>query len=721
MIKNYGLDGDGQILHDGYTNLRNNLLTLDRGPEGDSHSIVVDCGNSAGHTGDSETRATDRADTGKERNDALGSFAWFLLMLLFLVALALVLVGVAAALGILAAGTTGAVIVVVAAVLLIANIPETENHLLGINTTKYMNNQLILKDLGNDLTLTAPYISDQIALKKWLLNRMQQFMRDDFVEYNARPYQRHAIESIRNIFDFAGDPGRPDLPDNDLRNAAHLVLDYTAAKFAVGNSQSRRIVPYRRHRSDFAEVVDGDEKNWNGLLDLASSADHQIGLGLLYSGQTQQLPLGQASRNFAEEVINAATSSYVPEPTILDLAIVKNVPIYQRIHHATEEIYSSNAGYLISAGGLATGLAYPVTGISFIDGLFASIGDWGSGVPTTLFLGAPTGPDLGFLGDPPLPTDDQPTKDQRDIFTAQQKLAGQGRAPPLSGQTWLDSSVHGVYARYLDEMMPGAALRSTIGELVRIKGKYQVDYDGSTKEPTYDNNLCVWDGFACGTNIELGSLANDCSPVSSPPWLFIDTANCLVRNWLGPTATQPAPFKSTAPRTFIAVFEKDCPGNQKCTNYGFFEVIDAEQYRSISGAAPDEDIFVKFENQITQGNVSLVSMPAGPGMVNDYHSARGQTVQFSCWGHESGGDLWGIYRVDGVRTHDLGDWPFAGGEWSGANSMLRAEVRTPMTASGGGLVQVTSPRLTAASDNSNPRVLTLDFTDRDHPKAPAEN
>ena len=139
--------------------------------------------------------------------------------------------------------------------------------------------------------------------------------------------------------------------------------------------------------------------DWNGMFDLAGGADHQVGPRPLYSGQTQQLPLGQASRGFAAEVINAATSDYIPEATILDLATVRDVPIYQRIHHATEEIYSSGSGFLISAGGLATGLAYPVTGIAFIDG---HKDDWGAGVPTTLFLNAARGPDLGFLA--PLPS-----------------------------------------------------------------------------------------------------------------------------------------------------------------------------------------------------------------------------------------------------------------------------------------------------------------------------
>jgi hypothetical protein len=424
-----------------------------------------------------------------------------------------------------------------------------------------------------------------------------------------------------------------------------------------------------------------------------------VGLGLLYFGQTQLLPLGQASRAFAAEVINAATSDYVPELTIFDLAIVRDVPIYQRIHHATEEIYSSGQGFLISAGGLATGLAYPVTGIPLIDG---HKNDWGSGVPTTLFLGAAQGPDLGFLA--PGQPYDQALAEQREIFKAQQKLAGPGRAPPI---TLGGSAVKGIYAKYLTDLKPGAVTKTTLGELIRIKGKYYVSYDGSQKLPTYDNNLCVWDGFACGTNLELERMATDCkADTSVPPWTFIDSQNCDGRQ--------------SAPRTLIALFKKDCPKGQDCTNYGFFEVIDADRYAAQVNAAPGEDLLAKFRDQITAANAILVTLAAAPHTVAPYHSARGQTLEFSYWGHESNSDTWGIDHVDGTKTHKLDDWPFAGGEWSSSGSLLPVEVQTPMKSSGDGVVEITSPRLKSLSDPTKPRVLWLEFSDRDHPKAAVE-
>jgi hypothetical protein len=708
LIRKYGLAADGQPLQAANTHLRNDLLTLDRGLEGDSHNVYFGCGNSEGHTGSAEDRGINRNGHNNPPGDALGDLGWFLLLLLLLLLFLAALVALAAALGAALGGATVAVVVAGVIIVLLINIPETENHLLGINTTKYLNNQLIIEDLGNDLGVSAPYIHDQIEIKDWLLKRMQGFVQHDFIEYNAHPYQRHSIESIRNLFDYAGDPGRPTLVDDDLRNAAQLVLDYTAAKFAVGSSQGRRIVPYRRHRSDLAKYIDADATESNGFFDLASGTDHQVGLGLLYFGQAQQLPLGQASRAFAAEVINAATSAYVPESTIFDLATVRDVPIYQRIHHATEEIYSSGKGFLISAGGLATGLAYPVTGIPLIDG---HKDDWGTGMPTTLFLSAAHGPDLGFLT-PGLP-DNPALAEQRGIFKTQQTLAGPGRAPvigldPPSVSPPDRRVVNGVYAKYLTDLKPDATLKTTLGELIRIKGEYDVSFDGSQKLPTYDNNLCVWDGFACGTNLELGPMATDCqADTSVSPWIVIDSQKCSGRE--------------SAPRTLVAIFKKGCPSGQNCTNYGFFEVIDADRYSAIVNPAPGEDLLVKFQGQITAANAILATLAAGPHLVAPYHSARGPNLEFSGWGHESNSSTWGVYHVDGVETHKLDDWPFAGGEWSSAGSLLPPDVQTPMKSSGDGVVEITSPRLKSVTGSTKPRVLRLDFSDRDHPKAAVEN
>jgi hypothetical protein len=223
-----------------------------------------------------------------------------------------------------------------------------------------------------------------------------------------------------------------------------------------------------------------------------------------------------------------------------------------------------------------------------------------------------------------------------------------------------------------------------------ISPEYHVDFEDNgkgqppAKSPTYDDNLCVWDGFACGTNIELGPMAADCSAfVAVPPWTFIDSQQCKGRE--------------TAPRAFIALLKKDCQAAQNCTSYGFYEVIYAEQYAKISNTGLGEDLFQKFRDQISSNNTGLITLPADRTIVADYHSARAR-------------------RSNSRAGAMLSEWPFAGGEWSAAGSLLRPEVQTPMTSPGDGIIEITSRRLPSVTDPTKLRVLKLDFSNKDHPR-----
>lgn len=678
LIKRYHFDSDPQFLG-AYQHLRNELLNLDGGPVAESRNVLFSCGNQQNDTGTAQERADNRG-FGDDISHPTSFPDWLKYLLLVLLALAALAALALAAASLLGAAVNAALAaaIILAVVAACLNIPETENHLLGMNSAIYLNNQLIIDDLGPGSDAAAPFESDQKDLKAWFFKRMQGFLQKDFIEYNAHPYQRHSIESIRNLRDFAQDP--------EVRNAAELVLDYTAAKFAIGSNQARRMVPFRRHRSSLTKSMDTDVKGFNGLFDFGGETDHQAALGLLYAGQSQQLPLGQASLSFAEEIIHATTSSYVPPVTILDLAIVKDIPVYQRIHHVTEEIYSSDREFLISAGGTLSGPAYPVTPIEGVDLIFTSKDDWGSGVPTTLFLTGPSTPQLGFL-DPALPDSaDQDEHDLRVKYNAQQMLGGPGRSPPP--------------VKYLQQLSVPSDIRTTLGEFIRIKGEVRNDNGTDDGKPVvyraYNHNLCVWDGFACGTNMEIPASACVDFTLRSG-WGFADTDTC--------------PAYKDGPRTFIAVLRRDCPSDRDCTNFGFFEVIGAEKFRDlVNSPAVGAGLFDAFMNKVVAANPILVVLPLGSkGFASPrYNSVRGQAIDFDYWGNDDDSDKSGIFSVNGHAISDLGDWPFAGGD-----SAVPHNVKTPMNSKGTGLVTVHDFLLN--------KTLTLDFSDRDHPKPPMEN
>ncbi len=357
--------------------IRRDLIPLRIDSPGEDYSLLG-CGNTEDAGGD----AADRADEGNFLDDVvsgLGDIGDWLLKHWYIT---FPLAWESAASGGLLSQIPGATTTVIVAagaadaVVQEVRVPETENHLLMIETSRYLNNQLTLRDLRQAGNTDAADKVDaaQGDNREWLLKRLRRILQEDFIEFNARPYQRESISAILNLYDFA--------EDKDVRTGAGLVLEYAFTRFAVGSNQGRRLVPFRRRMEEVAAHIDDGES----LFDLAAGADNQIALGLLYAGQTQQLAGGKVSIATPGELIYAATSRFRPDDLELGLAIEKSTPYFQRFHHAGVEIYSSGKGYLISAGGIVTDYAYSGP----LD-TFADANDRGAGVPTTLMFPGGTG------------------------------------------------------------------------------------------------------------------------------------------------------------------------------------------------------------------------------------------------------------------------------------------------------------------------------------------
>ena len=191
------------------------------------------------------------------------------------------------------------------------------------------------------------------------LRRLQRIAVEDFIEYNARPYQRYSISALRNLFDFA--------QDSAIRDAARGVLDLASAKMALGSNQGRRLVPYRRKMEVMQERVlpnntlgeRGCRKFYSGLFDFEGGSDHQIGAMLLYAGSTQQAPEffenqpstcldfrsphepgdGVSVRGPRVEFMLVAASNYYPPEPVVDIAVNKSISYRQTFSHSTKEAY----------------------------------------------------------------------------------------------------------------------------------------------------------------------------------------------------------------------------------------------------------------------------------------------------------------------------------------------------------------------------------------------
>lgn len=228
------------------------------------------------------------------------------------------------------------------------DVPETENHLLMIESCRYLNNQLL-----HDRNPYAAYDNVENGLRDWLLGYLQRVAKHDFLEFNSRPYARLALHSLFNLYEFARDA--------QLRTAAQVLLDYTMVKYAVSSNRVRRVSPFRRvqHRINHA----ANERN-----DLfAASGDQVTGMFAAYTGYVDTA--GSPARfpaSLTDTALIAATSSYRPPAAAYLISMDRTTPpSLHRFFHGSRprlttspddadgglEIYYHSPSFLLTAGG----------------------------------------------------------------------------------------------------------------------------------------------------------------------------------------------------------------------------------------------------------------------------------------------------------------------------------------------------------------------------------
>jgi hypothetical protein len=268
--------------------------------------------------------------------------------------------------------------------------PETENHRLMIESSRYLTNAAIISDLrrrGGHDNLDR-LLKHQREVREWLLKDLQRIAIQDFDEYNSRPYTRLSLEAIQNLYDFAV----PGAGDGQMRAAARIVLDLSAAKFAAGSDRGRRTAPYRR-RAEY----DGSDPPDRHLYHIIAGADHEVNRAHVLSGQTQPLervekgpteaePGAAEQRSGAEvpidvaaNMVNTATSTYRLPVPIMEVAAERTFPFEQVVKHAGIEVYYAHPAYTMSLGGVPRDAA-----LSIVFGAKENATDRGVAMPTNL-------------------------------------------------------------------------------------------------------------------------------------------------------------------------------------------------------------------------------------------------------------------------------------------------------------------------------------------------
>ncbi len=534
--------------------VRTRLLTLSGPPAAEVHSLYA-CGNPDNRFGSARDRLDDtdyydpdlkKTVEGKDGNG--GTDLAGLAALLALLAIAAVLVVAAGAAISFAVGPMPT-LVVTAGVLVVAlgglqyfsgalfgGIEESENHLLMQNSSKYLTNQLLREELidAKDDDGVRQYDEFNDEIRQWFMKKLQDVARDDFQEYNAKPYGRLSVTSLLNLYDFTCESrlGKTICEDGNstLATAAGAVLDLTAAKAAVGSIQSLRIVPHRRLAAvntdyEFGELQeDGTRAGISNLSDISSGADHMIAALQFWTGNTNHGPDGHANEDAVNEMVWHATSRYRPDPLILDIATDKSTQYTQTFRHRGWERYSSGPGWLLTAGGTTTGFAQgfraPPFGVIFPP--IIKDNDHGAGVPTTLI------PRLALKPDP-----------RED--------------------------------RYPD--------------FLRFEGHLKRWARDKQAEPlSFEGNFCVFGSFACGINMQIPSFLEKClttfGDVSQPSgsnFQIIDSGKCPAWN-----------DDDDTDDFYTVVYEQPCRpamGCEKPNKWGFIEVVSKRAWTGMDGLA----------------------------------------------------------------------------------------------------------------------------------------
>ena len=237
------------------------------------------------------------------------------------------------------------------------SIPETENHRLNIETSKFLTNADSIARLKVNNYGTGHLEDEQKEVRDWLMRRLQDIAQNDFQEYNARPYSRYSLNAILNLSDFAGGAG-----DKDLALAASIVLDLSAAKFAATSNRGRRIVPFRRRSNE-----DGDEKRY--LYESSSGADHEIPgrccSPVRLNSSTRSTHSALTENQIRWRHMDTSWRSWQRwltrrrVITVFHLApsrkLSEGQAFEQTIRHTSVERVEQSPAFTISAGGIATG------------------------------------------------------------------------------------------------------------------------------------------------------------------------------------------------------------------------------------------------------------------------------------------------------------------------------------------------------------------------------
>ncbi len=237
---------------------------------------------------------------------------------------------------------------------LFVSVPETENHLFMIESTRFLTNQILFENPRHlqglqalrDSLLTAGVVIDnnQGMLKRLLLRVMNQAMCKGLFEFNAQIYQRFTIHALDNLYSFSHDPS--------IQDGAACLLDYISTLFAFQSYGSIRVGPFRRSSEAYQDTT--------LLQNDAACSFYAIQSGSFAWNREPLHGFWSHSTSHASMALYSSVLKYrIPDP-ILNFIQTRHGEYRAEIHSAyvskeglthPTEIYYGGPNYLLTAGG----------------------------------------------------------------------------------------------------------------------------------------------------------------------------------------------------------------------------------------------------------------------------------------------------------------------------------------------------------------------------------
>jgi hypothetical protein len=220
--------------------------------------------------------------------------------------------------------------------------PETENHLLMTEGSRYLKNRWITLH-GNQ---NAKYDNIANGMESKLLALLTEMEINGLYEFNSMPYVGYTITALLNLEAYASDK---------IRDEARAVLDYMNFCYALGSYHYQHFPPIRRRY---------ERANWNELTTDYHSVFFKAWMSFLPEyGNEIHIGQGQA------HALMGACMPYRPSDEVIELINNKGKGYFITLGHgkkACPEIYSAGKNYLLSAGGANRGkksqiVARPIT------------------------------------------------------------------------------------------------------------------------------------------------------------------------------------------------------------------------------------------------------------------------------------------------------------------------------------------------------------------------